>query len=208
MGTRDVVGLVGVQLLRPATWAAPRSFDRLDQLDQRRKELAVVVVRRSLPVGQWRPVAVDQDVVLRPRLAPIGRIGTGFRPPFFARRLALSRLARLQSIRSAAPRRSSRTVCKRCQTLARFQSRRRRQQVMPLPQPISRGKYSQGRPVFNTKMIPVSAARSGTRGRPPLGLGGSLGSSGAMLVHSASVTSCFAMPARRFKIRATRSGFC
>jgi hypothetical protein len=195
-----------VQLLGPAARAATWALNRLDQLDQWLEELAVVVVGRGLPVREWRAVAVDQDVLLRARLAPIGRIRPGFGPPFFARRLALSRLARLQSIRSAAPRRSSRTVCKRCQTLARFQSRRRRQHVMPLPQPISRGRYSQGSPVVSTKMIPVRAARSGTRGRPPLGLGGSGGSNGAMIVHSSSVTNGFAMPAGHFKIRASRLG--
>ena len=35
-------------------------------------------------------------------------------------------------------------------------------------------------PVFSTNRIPVSAARSDTRGRPPLGFGGSGGSSGAI----------------------------
>jgi hypothetical protein len=208
MGPRNVVGLVSVELLGPPAWPPTRALDRLDQLDQRLKELAVVVVGRRLPVRERCAPPVDQDVLLRARLAPIGRIGPGFGPPFFARRLALSRLARLQSIRSAAPSRSNRIVCKRCQTLARFQSRSRRQQVMPLPQPISRGRYSQGSPVVSTKMIPVRAARSGTRGRPPLGLGGSVGSSGSMLVQSSSVTSCFAMPTGPFKIRATRRRFC
>ena len=33
---------------------------------------------------------------------------------------------------------------------------------MPQPQPISCGRYSHGMPVFSTKMMPVSAARSGT----------------------------------------------
>ena len=47
------------------------------------------------------------------------------------------------------------------------------------PQPISWGSISQGMPVLSTKRMPVRQARSGTRGRPPLGLGGSGGSSGA-----------------------------
>jgi hypothetical protein len=34
----------------------------------------------------------------------------------------------------------------------------------------------------------LKAARSGTRGRPPFGLGGSRGNSGAMLSHRASLT--------------------
>ncbi len=206
MGPRNVVGLVSVELLGPPAWPPTRALDRLDQLNQWLEQLAVVVVGRGLPVRQRRALPVDQDVLLRPRLPAISWIRPGFGPPFLARKLAESRLARLQSIRSAAPRRSSRTVCSRCQTLARCQSRSRRQQVIPDPQPISRGRYSHGTPVFSTKMNPVRAARSGTRGRPPLGLGGSLGSSGAMIVHSSSVTNCFAMPAWRFKIRASRLG--
>jgi hypothetical protein len=60
--------------------------------------------------------------------------------------------------------------------------------VTPLPHPISWGSISQGMPVFNTKMMPASAARSGCRGRPPFGLGGSGGSSGSMMSHSSSLT--------------------
>jgi hypothetical protein len=40
---------------------------------------------------------------------------------------------------------------------------------MPLPQPSSRGKYSHGVPVLSTNRIPVRAARSLIRGRPPFG---------------------------------------
>ena len=58
----------------------------------------------------------------------------------------------------------------------------------PEPQPISWGSISQGMPDFSTKMMPVKAARSGTRGRPPLGLGGSGGSSGATMAHRSSLT--------------------
>jgi hypothetical protein len=64
---------------------------------------------------------------------------------------------------------------------------------MPLPQPISAGRYSQGIPVFSTNRIPVSAARSDTRGRPPFGFGGSGGISGAIRAHNASGNSSFAM---------------
>ncbi len=79
----------------------------------------------------------------------------------------------------------------RSQTPAACQSRRRRQQVTPEPQPISWGSISQGMPDFSTKMMPVSAARSGTRGRPPLGLGGSGGNRGSTIAHNSSGTSGF-----------------
>jgi hypothetical protein len=70
----------------------------------------------------------------------------------------------------------------------RCPSRKRRQQVMPLPDPSSWGSISHGIPLFKTKTMPLSAARSAMlRGRPPLGLGGSGGKSGAMISHSLSL---------------------
>ncbi len=131
---------------------------------------------------QQDALLIDEQVVLGARLAPIRQVRPGLRAPFLAGMLALSRPARPQSIWSARPRRFNSTWC------SRFQSRRRRQQVTPLPQPISWGSISHGIPVFNTKMIPASAARSGTRSRPPLGFGGSGDSSGWITSHSSSLT--------------------
>jgi len=62
---------------------------------------------------------------------------------------------------------------------------------MPLPHPISRGSISHGMPLLRTKTIPVSTARSGTRGRPPFGFGGSGGSSDSTTAQSSSVTNAF-----------------
>ena len=58
------------------------------------------------------------------------------------------------------------------------ESRSRRQQVMPEPQPSSCGSISQGIPLRRTNRIPVRQARSGKRGLPPLGLHGEGGNSG------------------------------
>jgi hypothetical protein len=80
------------------------------------------------------------------------------------------------------------------QTPASFQSRSRRQQVMPLPQPISCGSISQGMPLLRTKSMPVRAARSGTGGRPPFGLRRRFGSSGAIRAHNLSPTNAAATP--------------
>jgi hypothetical protein len=65
-----------------------------------------------------------------------------------------------------------------CQMPASCQSRNRRQQVMPEPQPSSCGSISQGIPLRRTNRIPVKQARSGKRGLPLLGLRGEGGSSG------------------------------
>jgi hypothetical protein len=80
------------------------------------------------------------------------------------------------------------------QTPASFQSRSRRQHVMPLPQPISWGSISQGMPLLKTKRMPVRAARSGTGGRPPFGLRRRFGSSGAIRAHNLLPTNAAATP--------------
>src|SRR5215211_5052337 len=67
------------------------------------------------------------------------------------------------------------------------------QQVMPEPHPISWGNIFQGIPLLRTNRMPVRAARSSMRGLPPLGLGGSSGSSGSITSHSSSVRSSLAI---------------
>jgi hypothetical protein len=78
-------------------------------------------------------------------------------------------------------------------------SRRRRQRVMPLPQAISWGRISHGRPVLRTNRIPSSAVRSAIRGRPPFGLGRSGGRSGVMIAQSLSLTSRLRSPPRHHR---------
>ena len=52
---------------------------------------------------------------------------------------------------------------------------------MPLPQPISAGSISHGRPERSTNRMPVSAARLSIGGRPPFGRGRGGGRSGGHL---------------------------
>jgi hypothetical protein len=185
-----------MQLVRSHTRAPAWPLDRLDGLDQVFEDQRVVDVGRREPDRQRDALAVDQDVALGAGLAAVGRIRADLlvrTTPLFAGTVDPSRLARDQSIVSAAPKRSSTARWSWCQTPACCQSRSRRQQVTPLPQPSSWGRYSQGSPVLSTNRMPVSAARSGMRGRPPLGLGGSGGNSGAITSQSASLTSGLAM---------------
>jgi len=69
--------------------------------------------------------------------------------------------------------------CIRSQTASCCQSRRRRQQVIPDPQPSSFGNICHGIPLRSTTRMPVTPARSGTGGRPPFGRGGEGGRSGS-----------------------------
>lgn len=185
---REVVGLVRMHLVRALAGPAPRPLDGLDAVDQRREDAAIGAVGRGEEDGEREALPVDHKMALAARFAAIRRIRPGFLAPLLAGAKALSTLARRQSILSASPKRSKTDWCKRAQTPACCQSRKRRQQVTPLPQPISGGSISQGMPLLSTKRIPVKAARSGTRGRPPFGLGGSGGNSGLMLSHRASLT--------------------
>jgi hypothetical protein len=129
-------------------------------------------------------------MMFRPVFTPVHGTRSRFFPRCMARTDVESTTARVQSILPACWSLSSRTSCRRSQTPASFQSRSRRQQVMPLPQPISRGRYSQGMPVRSTKRIPVSARRFSMGFRPGcvrrLFLGG--GSNGSINVHSSSLS--------------------
>ena len=58
------------------------------------------------------------------------------------------------------------------------QSRKRRQQVIPEPQPSSCGSISQGIPLRNRNTIPARHARSAKRGLPLLGFAFEVGIKG------------------------------
>jgi hypothetical protein len=74
-----------------------------------------------------------------------------------------------------------------------LQSRRRRQHVIPEPQHSSCGNICHGMPLRRTKRIPVRQARSGTRGRPPIGRDGALGRNGSTRSHNESGSKVTAM---------------
>jgi hypothetical protein len=176
--------------------SAPRSRPRPPP-----QRLGVVDVGRRVDHREWYAPPVDhKEVALRALFAAIRRVGAGlFAPPGAAGTAAESSEARPRSMRSASPkqRSSSAASCSRSHIPPAWcQSRSLRQQVMPEPQPISWGSISQGMPdVLSTDRMPVSAARSSTRGLPPFGLGGSWGRSGSTTAHGSSVTSGFGMAA-------------
>src|SRR5215204_4100010 len=193
-----VIRLVGVQLRGALPRAPTLATHRGDGVHHLQHPFPVRHVRTRERDREWEPSAVYHLMAFRARFAAVRRA----RPdgaPFFrgaplARTLTESMLARLQSISPACSNRLSSSWCNLRQTPARCQSRSLRQQVIPLPQPISRGSISQGTPLRRTKRMPVSAARSDKRGRPRVlvRLGGG-GNSGLITSQSASSTNCFAM---------------
>jgi len=118
-------------------------------------------------------------------VAFIRRIRAGTFSPLLAALLAESTAARDHSILPSPPSLSNSIWWSFSHTPACCQSRSLRQQVIPLPQPLDLinfyfGRYSQGKLVLSTNMMPVRAARFGTLGRPPFGFSGSGGSSGSI----------------------------
>jgi len=188
-----IVSLVCVQLVRAFAGTACPPFDGLDRVQGGLQHRRLVDIGRRQEDRQRRALSIDHKMPLRALFAAIRWILAGFFAPPGAATVEASMETRLQSMRSDWPSRSSKTWCKRPQTPAFCQSRRRRQQVIPEPQPISGGSISQGVPVFSTNKMPVKAARSETRGRPPLGRGGGGGSKGSITAHSSSDTSGLAI---------------
>ena len=185
----EVVPFVSVELERPLSASStkhPRLLDGLYSINNIGESIGIVNVGRGADYGERNSFGFDHNMALRARFSFIRRIGAGTFSPFLAAILAESTAVRDQSILPASPSLSKSTWWSFSQTPACCQSRSLRQHVMPLPQPISGGRYSQGKPVLSTKMMPVSAARFGTLGRPPLGFGGSGGKSGSITSQSSS----------------------
>jgi hypothetical protein len=194
--TAVIIGLVRVELVRPLLGATPPRAPAGHGVEGWSQHDAVVAVGRAQAHPERRAPAVDHKVALRARFAAIRWVRAGLGAPLFAATAALSSAARLQSSCPASESRSSSTRCSPVQTPASCQSRNLRQQVMP-EQPSSRGSISQGMPERRTKTIPAKAARSSQRGRPPLGLGGSEGSSGSMAAQRSSETRGLFIPPQR-----------
>ena len=187
-----VVRPVALRARRPETGSPAFAFEPWDRVDKREELGNVVSIRTSERDHHRDALRFGEDVVLAAGPGAIRRVGTRLGPPFTARTLELSTTARDQSIAPAWWNSSSNAWWIFFHAPTACQSRSRRQQVIPDPQPISLGRYSHGQPLMSTKMIPVSAARSETRGRP-VRCGFRRGRCGSINSHSASSTSTFAM---------------
>lgn len=199
------VALVRMQLLGPLARPTDLAAHGRDGVEQGLQDARLVHVGCGRRLGEWEALAISDDVPLRARLRSVRGVRPCLGAPFFAGTVEASMAALDQSIRSAPCRRFRSSCWSFSHTPASVQSRSRRQQVMPEPQPISCGSISQGMPLFRTKTIPVRQARSGIRGRPPLGFGFSGGRSGSMISHNSSGTSGVAMSLYPRKSRSVRS---
>ena len=155
-----VVGSIGLESTGFAPRSASLAADTRDGLQQRLGLCHIMSVGLSQNGRKRDTLCVREDVVLAARTTAIGWVRSTFFPAPTERMDELSAMAREKSSLSAPRSSLSNTWCSRSQTRAFCHAFRRRQQVMPQPQPNSLGRSSQGMPVFKTKRIPVRACRS------------------------------------------------
>jgi hypothetical protein len=190
-----IIAPVPLDEIRFPPWAAGPTAHRRHGVHQGQELGDVVLVGGRQPRRKRNPLAVSENVMFRPRLTAIGWVRSSFFPPRSARMEELSAMARARSNWPRWRNSASSTACNRFHTPARCQRTRRRQHVLPDPQPISFGSICQGRPLRRTNRMPVSAARSGMRGRPMVfhRRRGGLGKSGSIRRQKASLIRGWAM---------------
>jgi hypothetical protein len=199
-----VIGFVRMKFRGPASRPASAAAHARDDVEGGRQQLAVMPIGAAQLEAERRALAIRDEVALGARATTVrgvrADLGRRRRAPPFAGNDALSIEARFQSSASAAASRSRSARCSRPNTPAvrrgprtngaprLTQSRSRRQHVMPVQPNASRGNRSQPMPDHSTSTIPPRAFRSSHRGRPPLGFGGSGGSSGTTAAHNSPLT--------------------
>ena len=193
-----IVAAIALDQLRFADRSPGTPLQRRHGVDQEEQLGHVVTMRGGQPRDERNPVRVGENMMLRPGLAAIGRVRSSFFPPRSARSDELSTTARARSIWPRRRNSVSSTVWRRFQTRARCQRTSRRQQVVPDPQPISRGSMFHGKPLRSTKRIPVSTARSGIGARPAYCRlrRRRFGSRGSIRAHNSSSIKAWGMPDR------------
>jgi hypothetical protein len=187
---RKAVTSIPLENLRFRAWPTAPSRNGRHAHQHLQCDLIVTRVRWRGPNDQRQATRIGQDVPLAALFRSIRRVRAGMAPPKTARTLALSITARERWTFPALPSTERMSVCSLDHTDSRVHSANRRQQVLPLPQFISKGSDCQGTPVLSTNTIPVRACRLVTRGRPPFGDGfGSGGRRGSICFHNSSDTS-------------------
>jgi hypothetical protein len=190
-----IIRAVTLHTIRPGAGMASLSRDFWNCVHKRQELGDIVVVGGGHDGGEGYALRLSDDMMLAACLASIGGIGTRFFPPQGARTEELSTMARDQSNLCAPLSLSKSTLWIFSQVPLFCHLRTKRQQVIPEPQPISCGRYSQGIPVRRTKMTPVNTLRTSKGLRPGYrrrrGFGG--GIKGLISFHSSSSNIGFAM---------------
>src|SRR5260370_10599705 len=183
-----IISAVSLHQLGLSPWGAPLASNGRDSLNQRQQLGHVVAIGFGQNDRERNALRIGKEVMLRAGTTAIGWVRYSFFPAPRARTEELSVTAREKSMRSAWRSFDTSTWCRRFHPPGRCRRFNRRQQVTPEPQPISRGNIFQGMPERSTNTIPVSVARSDTRGRPRPFLGRflRLGSNNSIMFHNSS----------------------
>lgn len=189
-----VVSTITLNTVRTLTRPTTLTGNRRNSFNQWQKLCNIMTIGTGDFHRQRDAACICNQMVFAARFASISGIWAGFRPPKTARTDAESATAREKSSMSACRNLFSSRPCILSHTPAFCQSLSRRQQVIPLPQPISFGRCSQGMPVLRTNRIPVKVARSEIGFRPGYrNLLLFFGISGSMSFHNSSSNIGFAM---------------
>jgi len=178
------IGRVSLKDLGFAARSPSSASDRWNLVEQRNGALPIGLVGRANFDHQGYASSIGNYVPFAALFRSVCRVGAGVVPPKTARIEALSMTARESRMAPRFPRRRKSRRCSSGQTLCWVQSFNRRQQVTPLPQPISAGSMFHGIPLLRMKIMPVKHSRSGTGGRPPCGEGSCFGNSGSISFHN------------------------
>ena len=183
-----VVCTIGVDGPRLFQRAPVDTTDGWNRVNERQQLGEVMTMCAGQDDRERHPICVGSNMVLRAWSRTIYGVRPSFWPAPIARTEDESTITREKSIWPAARNSPSSSSCNRSHTPASRQSRNRRQQVTPEPQPISAGRSRQRSPVRNTNKMPLNAARSGTGLRPGYfsrrGFG--CGSKGSIRSHNSS----------------------
>jgi hypothetical protein len=189
-----VITTIAKDTVRTLKRSANLACNWWNAVNQRQQLCDVMAVGTGQLYRQRDAIGIRYQMVLRAFFAAICRVWACFCPPKTARTEAESTTAREKSICSACRNLLSKTLWILSHVPALCQSRRRRQQVMPEPQPISKGRSCHAMPVLSTKRIPVRASLSGMGFRPGYrNLRFFFGTSGSMISHNSSSSIGFAM---------------
>ena len=182
-----IIGLVSLKGVRTLSGTALRSLNGRDGLDRRKGFFDIVDIGPTQANCNRNSLFIRDKVAFSPRFGAVRGVGPRLKPPFGAGTLEESIRNFFQSIWFSLPSSFKKVSWSFFQIPSLCHFARRRQALIPDPQPISWGKSSQGMPVFKTKTMAVKTCRLGMGGRPfdPLGLSG--GSNGSISFHISSL---------------------